>query len=86
MGELLEALHRLQTVELQLAQLRRGQETRNRRIDAQNRQLKKIDDRLESARYRLHDLGEGHADSFLAPMRRRDAERPVRRAARRFRS
>jgi predicted nucleic acid-binding Zn-ribbon protein len=46
MGELIEALHRLQEVELQLARIRGVEEAKTRRINTQKRQLKKTEDKL----------------------------------------
>ncbi|MBI4718429.1 MAG: hypothetical protein HY763_11530 [Planctomycetes bacterium] len=46
MGELLDALHRLQVVELQLAAVRRNRETKARRAEVAQRQVRQIDERL----------------------------------------
>ncbi len=47
MGETLEALHRLQEVELKLAHIRRNRDSYTRRIAIQNRQVKKADDKIQ---------------------------------------
>ena len=47
MGETLDALHRLQVVELQLAAIRRNRETKTRRIESAKRQLKIAEERLK---------------------------------------
>jgi len=50
MGELIEALHRLQDVELQLAQIRGVEEAKTRRISTHQRQLKKAEDKHHEVR------------------------------------
>jgi predicted nucleic acid-binding Zn-ribbon protein len=47
MGKTLEALHRLQAVELKLAELRREREGKARRVEFHKRQVKKADERLQ---------------------------------------
>lgn len=49
MGDTLEALQRLQAIELKLAELRRAREARERRIDHCQRQIKKADERLQES-------------------------------------
>ncbi len=50
MGQTLEALHRLQVVELQLAEVRRDREGRAQRVETHQRLIKKIDERLQQHR------------------------------------
>ncbi len=50
MGSTLEALQRLQTVELQLAEIRRERGAKQRRIDYHKRHIKKVEERLEEGR------------------------------------
>lgn len=56
MSELLEALHRLQDVELQLAEIRRGREAKARRVTQHQRRVQQADreirERLQAARER----------------------------------
>ncbi|MCO6436818.1 MAG: hypothetical protein J5J06_07005 [Phycisphaerae bacterium] len=47
MGETLDALHRLQVVELELAALRRDRESRVRRVEVQQKALRQLDDKME---------------------------------------
>ncbi len=47
MGALLEQLRRLQNVELQLAAIRRGRESKTRHIDVARRQLRQIDEKVQ---------------------------------------
>lgn len=49
MGEILEALQRLQVVELQLAAIRRNRESKARRVETHKRQTAQIDARLKEA-------------------------------------
>ena len=46
MGQTLEALHRLQAIERQLAEIRRDREVKERRVNRQNRQLQKTEESL----------------------------------------
>jgi len=55
MGELLEALHRLQGVELKLAGLRRTEESKKRRINTSRRQSKEAEDQLAKAETAVRD-------------------------------
>jgi len=49
MGNLLEALHRLQTVELELGKLRQEEERKTRQIRSLERQIRRVDDQLAEA-------------------------------------
>ena len=49
MGDTLEALQRIQAIELKLAELRRAREARERRIDHCKRQIKKADEQLQQS-------------------------------------
>lgn len=55
MGETLEALRRLQEVELQLAAIRRKREARARRVETHQRHVNQADERLEAHRRRIHE-------------------------------
>ena len=55
MGEILEALRRLQDVELQLAAIRRKREAKTRRVAAHQRQAKQADERLEAHRRKTRE-------------------------------
>jgi predicted nucleic acid-binding Zn-ribbon protein len=55
MGSLIEALRRLQDVELQLARLRGEEEAKARRIKSHTRQLRKIEDRIHEAEVNIHE-------------------------------
>ena len=50
MGQVLEALHRLQEVELELAVLRRDRSVKVRRVESQNRQVQKIDEKIQQSK------------------------------------
>ncbi len=50
MAELLEALHRLQVIELKIAAIRAQQEGIERRIDLHQRKLRKLGDDLDANR------------------------------------
>lgn len=47
MGELIEALHKLQEIELQVSHLRRGEEDKLRQVRISERKIRKIDEQLE---------------------------------------
>ncbi len=49
MGQVLEALHRLQEVELELAELRRDRSVKVRRVESLNRQVRKADERIQQS-------------------------------------
>lgn len=49
MGQTLEALHRLQTVEKQLAEIRNDREGKVRRVEFQKRQAEKVEERLQQS-------------------------------------
>ena len=55
MGETLEALRRLQDVELQLAAIRRKREAKTRRLAAHERQARQADERLEAHRRKTRE-------------------------------
>lgn len=55
MGETLDALHRLQVVELQLAGLRREREAKSRRVEVQARQVKVIDEKIQRCQQELRE-------------------------------
>lgn len=46
----MEALHRLQAIERQLAEIRRDREVKERRVTRQNRQLQRIDESLQQSK------------------------------------
>lgn len=50
MGKVLDALHRLQVVELRLAEIRSTGAAKLRRVDAQRRQVKRASDKLEESK------------------------------------
>lgn len=56
MGETLDALQRLQAVELKLAAIRRKREAKQRRIDVHKRKLQEIDQRLQENEKRKRDI------------------------------
>lgn len=56
MGEALEALHRLQTVELQLAEIRRTREAKARRVEYHQRQAGKADQQLQGNQLEAREL------------------------------
>jgi len=56
MGETLEALHRLQVIELKLAVIRRTVESKTRRVDVHLRNVKRAEDRLQEHHRLLRDL------------------------------
>ncbi|MFQ5489992.1 MAG: zinc ribbon domain-containing protein [Phycisphaerae bacterium] len=47
MGELIEALHKLQEIELQMSRLRRGEDDKLRQVRIVERKISRIDDQLE---------------------------------------
>lgn len=49
MSALIDELRRLQTIEVQLAELRRNRESKERRVETKRRQVQKIDERLDAA-------------------------------------
>ncbi len=55
MGETLEALHRLQEVELQLAEIRQGRESKQRRVESSNRKIKDSVGKLELCKHRQRE-------------------------------
>ncbi len=55
MGETLEALRRLQDIELQLATIRRKREAKARRADTHERKVAQADEKLEAQRALLRD-------------------------------
>lgn len=56
MGETLEALHRLQTVELQLAEIRRTREAKARRVEYHQRQAEKADQQFQGNQLAAREL------------------------------
>ncbi len=56
MGETLEALHRLQTIELQLAEIRRPREAKARRVEYHQRQAGKADQQLQGNQLAAREL------------------------------
>jgi len=50
MGQTLEALHNLQVIELQLAELRRDRESRERRVQFHHRQVEKTEAKLQQSK------------------------------------
>ena len=56
MGETLEALHRLQTIELQLAEIRRTREAKARRVEHHQRQAGKVDQQLQGNQLETREL------------------------------
>lgn len=55
MGETLEALHRLQVVELQLGALRRNREVKSRRVELHQKQLKQLEGRLRESQLAIRE-------------------------------
>lgn len=55
MGETLQSLHRLQTVERQLASIRRNREGKARRVETLQRQIRQTDERLRQAQLKLRE-------------------------------
>lgn len=55
MGELLESLHQLQTLEIELAAIRRDREFKVRFLEARRRKVQKIDERLAAHEKQLRD-------------------------------
>ena len=55
MGETLEALHRLQEVELQLAAIRRKREVKARRVEIHKRRIEETENRLEGNRRTIRE-------------------------------
>ncbi len=56
MGETLDALDRLQGVEIKLAALRQGREAKARQVDARRRILKKAEEKLQERLHAIRDL------------------------------
>ena len=50
MGEILDALHSLQEIELQLSDLRRAEERKDRQVRNAQREIRKLDDRIAERR------------------------------------
>jgi predicted nucleic acid-binding Zn-ribbon protein len=55
MGETLEALHRLQAVERQLAEIRRDREAKVRRVEYHRRQIRKAHEKLEATQASIRE-------------------------------
>jgi len=55
MGETLEALHRLQAVEMQLAAIRRKRETKARRVEVQKRRIRGVEEKLQGHRKAIRE-------------------------------
>jgi len=55
MGEVLEALHRLQAVETQLAAIRRKRELKARRVEVHKRRIRGVDEKFQECRIAVRD-------------------------------
>ncbi|MFQ5412860.1 MAG: zinc ribbon domain-containing protein [Phycisphaerae bacterium] len=55
MGELLDALHRLQAIELQVAKIRDGEAGRARRVSIHKRRVKLVDEKVDSAEAQVRE-------------------------------
>jgi predicted nucleic acid-binding Zn-ribbon protein len=56
MGETLEALHRLQTVEIKLAALKQGRESKCRLVEGKNKNLKRLEEKLHERQMAVREL------------------------------